>query len=166
MPRARAATPRVAAALLPLVCFFASGFVSLLYEICWIRKASLAFGATGPAVSTVVAVFFGGMALGSYLFGRYCRRAARPLRVYAQVEIALGALAALTPAALIAADWAYGRLYPGIETHQALLATWRAVLISLVLLPPTILIGGGPPLFCPAVVRSPGGVGRGGGLLY
>jgi spermidine synthase len=166
MPRARAATPRVAAALLPLVCFFASGFVSLLYEICWIRKASLAFGATGLAVSTVVAVFFGGMALGSYLFGRYCRRAARPLRVYAQIEIALGVLAALTPAALIAADGAYGRLYPGIENHQALLATWRAVLISLVLLPPTILIGGTLPLFCQEFVRSAGRIGRGVGLLY
>ncbi len=166
MPRARAATPRVAAAPLPLACFFASGFVSLLYEICWIRKASLAFGATGLAVSTVVAVFFGGMALGSYLFGRYCGRAARPLRVYAQIEISLGVLAALTPAALVAADRAYGGLYPSIESHPALLAAWRAVLISLVLLPPTILIGGTLPLFCQEFVRSAGKIGRGVGLLY
>jgi len=42
--------------LAAVACFFASGFVGLVYEICWIRKASLIFGTTTFAVSTVVAL--------------------------------------------------------------------------------------------------------------
>jgi predicted membrane-bound spermidine synthase len=41
-----------------IVCFFLSGFAGLVYEVSWIRKASLVFGSTTFAVSTVLAVFF------------------------------------------------------------------------------------------------------------
>ena len=54
--------------------FFASGFLALTYEVCWIRKASLAFGAASLALSTVLAVFFGLLALGFVVFRRVLRR--------------------------------------------------------------------------------------------
>ena len=75
-----------------LACFFVSGFTSLVCEICWIRKASLVFGATTHAVSTVVAIFFIGLAVGSFLFGRYTLKTETPIRVYAVLEIVLGVL--------------------------------------------------------------------------
>ena len=68
-------------------CFWVSGLLALTYEICWIRKASLVFGSATFALSTVLAVFFGGLALGSYLFGRFGSRTNRPLRLYALLEI-------------------------------------------------------------------------------
>ena len=66
---------------LAFLCFFASGFAGLVYEIAWIRRASLVFGSTTEALSTVLAVFFGGLALGSWLFGRLGLRAERPRTV-------------------------------------------------------------------------------------
>ena len=52
-----------------VACFFLSGFLALALEICWIRKASLVFGSASFALSTVLAVFFGGLAVGSYIAG-------------------------------------------------------------------------------------------------
>ena len=74
-------------------CFFLSGVAGLIYEVCWIRRASLVFGSTLFAVSTVLAVFFLGLALGSEVFGRRSRRIAQPLRLYAWLEITLAVLA-------------------------------------------------------------------------
>ena len=71
----------------------ASGFSSLLYEVCWIRRATLAFGSTTFAVSTVLAIFFLGLALGGYGFGRIAARTERPLRLFAWMEFTIGALA-------------------------------------------------------------------------
>ncbi len=36
-----------------LLCFFLSGFSSLLYEVLWLRMLILIFGSTTLAVSTV-----------------------------------------------------------------------------------------------------------------
>ena len=55
---------------LAISCFFLSGFAGLVYEIAWIRRAALIFGSTTWALSTVLAVFFAGLALGSWLVGR------------------------------------------------------------------------------------------------
>ena len=70
-----------------------------IYEVCWIRKASLAFGSATWAVSAVLAVFFAGLALGSFVVGLYSPRVTRPLRVYAWLESGVG-LAAREPGAV------------------------------------------------------------------
>ncbi|MCJ7796942.1 MAG: hypothetical protein MUQ56_09285, partial [Thermoleophilia bacterium] len=54
--------------------FFLSGFTSLIYEVIWIRKFGLVFGVTTYAVSTVLAAFFAGLAIGSYAAGRLIDR--------------------------------------------------------------------------------------------
>lgn len=59
----------------------------LVYQQLWLRQLSLVFGVTVHAVSTVLAAFFGGLALGSFLAGRWIRRVARPLRWYGIAEI-------------------------------------------------------------------------------
>jgi len=53
-----------------LVLFFLSGAAGLVYEVLWTRQLSLVFGVTTCAVSTVLATFMGGLALGSWLIGR------------------------------------------------------------------------------------------------
>lgn len=152
--------------IVAIVCFFLSGFAGLVYEVCWIRKASLVFGSTTFAVSTVLAVFFLGLAVGSYLFGRIGIRIARPLRLYAWMEIALGLLALLS---LVLFDWTdsiYGGLYRSLGQAGAGLLFVRVLLVSLILLPPTILMGGTLPLFCRHFVRDRGAITRSVGWLY
>ncbi|MCA9290133.1 MAG: hypothetical protein KDA25_03330, partial [Phycisphaerales bacterium] len=42
-------------ARIAVACFVTSGFAGLVYEVCWIRMASLVFGSTTIALSTVLA---------------------------------------------------------------------------------------------------------------
>jgi spermidine synthase len=149
-----------------LACFFASGCAGLVYEICWIRRASLVFGSTTLAVSTVIAIFFLGLALGSELFGRNAARIERPLRAFAILELAVGGLALLTLPAFAAADALYGAVYPALSESRALLHASRIVIAALILLPPTVLMGGTLPLFCRELVTSQSRIALSVGLLY
>ena len=163
---------------LAISCFFLSGFAGLVYEVAWIRRASLVFGSTTWALSTVLAVFFGGLALGSWLFGRWGQRARRPIRIYAMLELGLALLALLSLWAFGLVDGLYGVVYRGAVTVAAdstglhwLTAGWkltvvRVLLVALVLLPPTFLMGGTLPLFCRQFVLDGGRIIRNLGFLY
>ncbi|MBI2931929.1 MAG: tetratricopeptide repeat protein [Planctomycetes bacterium] len=84
-----------------LAFFFGSGFSGLVYQVVWTRQAALALGNTTAAVGTVVAVFMGGLALGSALAGRWAARhagrASDLLRAYAGLEVGIGAPALTVP---------------------------------------------------------------------
>ncbi len=88
-----------------LLCFFLSGFSSLLYEVLWLRMLILIFGSTTLAVSTVLTSFMGGLALGSYLFGRMMDRKKRPLLYYGILEGLIGLYALMIP-------WLFSFLIP------------------------------------------------------
>lgn len=152
--------------IISICCFFLSGSIGLSYEICWIRKASLVFGSAMFAISTVLAVFFGGLALGSYLFGRYSQRVSRPLKIYAMLEMGVGILAILSPMMFTAADSLFGLFYHSILDSFPLLSFTRFILVSLILLPPTILMGGTLPLFCRQYVLNKDHISLSVGLLY
>ena len=147
-------------------CFFISGIAGLVYEVCWIRRASLVFGSTTFALSTVLAVFFLGLALGSYTFGRLSRRIARPLRAYALLEIGLAALALLSLPAFQLAEGLYAHAYRAWGGEAGALLPMRIGLVALVLLPPTFLMGGTLPLFCQQFTRSPSRIAASVGQLY
>ena len=134
--------------VLILSILFLSGFVSLSYEICWIRKAILIFGATTFALSGVVAIFFGGLALGANLFGKHSVKTKKPLMIYGLIEIGIGISAFINPVMFNLAETLYNYLYPLISSNFALLSTIRLLCVSLIILLPTILMGGILPLFC------------------
>ena len=148
------------------ICFFFSGFLALVYEICWIRKASLVFGNTTFAVSTVVAVFFAGLAIGSYLFGKRTKQNLTPIKTYAKLEIWIGILAALTPILFKVVEGPFGAMYDRWQGSFALLSLYRMLLTTVCILPTTILIGGTLPLFCRQFVRQSPQVARPVGWLY
>jgi len=152
--------------IIAVICFFVSGFAGLVYEICWIRKASLVFGATTLAVSTVVAIFFTGLAVGSYLCSRYCQNINRPLRVYSLVQICIGVAALLSPAAFSLSENIYRLFYQYLVNRFFLLALSRALLVALLILPPTILMGTTLPLFCRRYVTNERKISLSVGLLY
>src|SRR6266850_5978315 len=79
------------------ICFVLSGATGLIYEMLWARMLGLVFGATTLAVSTVLASFMGGLALGSALAGRMAARLKRPLVAYGLIEISIAVYALLVP---------------------------------------------------------------------
>jgi spermidine synthase len=102
-----------------LLIYAASGAAALVYEIAWTRLLTLQMGHTVAAASTVLAAFMGGLALGSWLGGRFDavlqRRSSRPavarLRAYATFEVTIGVAAVALPALLATfvplLSWAY-----------------------------------------------------------
>src|SRR5678810_654430 len=70
-------------------CFFLSGATGLIYEVLWARMLGLVFGATTLAVSTVLAAFMGGLALGSALAGKLAPKISKPLSTYGVMEIGI-----------------------------------------------------------------------------
>lgn len=162
----RAVRWQMPSAAVAAACFFSSGFLALVYEICWIRKAPLVFGAASFALGTVLGVFFAGLAIGSYFSGRYAQRFTRPLAAFAIIECLVGIAAATSPISFSAADRALDWLYPSIGDHFWHLSIVRLVLVVIVLIPPAILMGTTLPLFCQYFAGHLGGVQRRVGLLY
>ena len=77
-----------------------SGMSALIYQTVWLRQFRLIFGASTLASAAVLAIFMGGLGLGSVLFGRRVDRLHRPLGFYARLELLVALSAAASPAAI------------------------------------------------------------------
>ncbi len=86
--------------LLVLALFFASGFSSLIYQVVWTRHLTLIFGSTTFATATVLAVFMGGLALGSFFAGRIADKISKPFLWYGILEGIIGIWALAVPVLL------------------------------------------------------------------
>jgi spermidine synthase len=152
-------------ARLPRFALFLSGFAGLVYEVCWIRRGSLVFGSTVLATSTVVAVFFLGLALGSWAAGRFGSRATNPLRVYAGIEVATAILGLASLATFESIDGLYGGAYRALAARPWALLGTRAALVAIVLLPAAVAMGATLPLVCARLAAgSRRAAGAAGGL--
>jgi len=149
-----------------LVAFFLSGSVALVYQVLWTRQLGLIFGVTIQAASTVLACFMGGLALGSYLAGRWSDHLRRPLRAFAIVEALIAVSALLTPTLLGIADSVFVSLVPRLENAPILTTITRIGLTALVLILPAGLMGTTYPLVLRAASRSADGIRRTASLLY
>jgi spermidine synthase len=145
------ATVRLVAA-----CFFLSGATGLIYEILWARMLGLVFGATTLAISTVLAAFMGGLALGSALAGRHGARVRRPVRAYGILEIGIALYALAVPFLFSLVDNLYAVIWQTFHPDFFAFSLWRFALSCLMLLVPTTLMGATLPLLSAALVRSAG----------
>lgn len=135
------------------VCFVLSGATGLIYEVLWARMLGLVFGATTLAVSTVLAAFMGGLALGSALAGRLSQRIRKPLRTYGWIEIAIGVYALFVPLLFRWVDNLYALVWQQFQPGFFTFSLWRFVLSCLLLLVPTTLMGATLPVLSAALLR-------------
>ncbi len=133
-----------------------SGALALSYEVIWARKLVPLFGSDAVSVAVVVALFMFGLGLGAHLAGRLGDRLARPLGIYALLEIGLGAWVVLTP-------WLIGWLSAGLVAVAGVLGSdgssltiLRVVAGGLLLLPPTLVMGASLPLLARFAVHVAG----------
>ena len=71
----------------PALLLFASGSAALIYQVLWIRLLTLVVGIEVQAVTAGISAFFAGLALGGWIFGKLADRSARPLLLYAALEV-------------------------------------------------------------------------------
>src|SRR3989344_1729897 len=72
------------------ILFLLSGLTSLVYETLWIRVISLGVASTSTAMSIVLAIFFLGLSVGSWLAGKFANQIRRPLAFYGVLEGIIG----------------------------------------------------------------------------
>jgi spermidine synthase len=137
-------------------CFFLSGATGLIYEVLWARMLGLVFGATTLAVSTVLAAFMGGLALGSALAGRLGASIKRPVRAYGLLEIGIALYALAVPLMFSLVDNLYAIIWQHFHPGFFVFSLWRFLLSCVMLLVPTTLMGATLPLLSAALVRSAG----------
>ena len=136
------------------ICFVLSGATGLIYEVLWARMLGLVFGATTLAVSTVLAAFMGGLALGSAVAGRLGSRIKRPLSAYGLIEIGIAIYAVLVPFLFTWVDNLYAFIWQQFHPGFYVFSLWRFVLSSALLLVPTTLMGATLPVLSAALLRS------------
>ncbi len=153
---------------MPLLCalFTLSGAAALIYQVMWVRELGLLFGSTAQAAALTIAIFFAGIALGGWLFGRLAARLARPLRAFGWVEVGVAATALghfLVSPAYFAL---YPTLYALVGGVPVLEIGLKALVAATILLPSAILMGGTLPLMGQHVIRARDSLGRMGSALY
>lgn len=146
--------------------FLASGTAALIYQVLWLRAFAAVFGATAEAAAAILAAFFLGLAFGSDYIGRRVDRTARPLRLYARLELGIAISALVVLAMLFLYRALYDDLYRYLAAAPVLFTLFKMVLTAVALFPATFLMGGTLPAIGRALVGDTGALGRGGGRLY
>jgi spermidine synthase len=146
--------------------FFASGSSGLIYEVVWTRLLTLVFGDTVLAVSTVLAAFMAGLALGGFWGGRRIDLQRRVLPIYAGLEAGIGLTALVLPLLLQAMTPVYTWLHQHLHTTFYLFSLLRFLLAFCVLLVPTTLMGATLPVLSRYAVRTYATLGWSVGTLY
>src|SRR5206468_6609308 len=76
-----------------LLLFVGSGCAALVYEVVWFQLLQLVIGSSAVSIGVLLGTFMGGMCLGSLLLPRLgAPRSWHPLRVYAVLELGIGAI--------------------------------------------------------------------------
>ncbi|TFH16870.1 MAG: hypothetical protein E4H02_04450 [Lentisphaerales bacterium] len=151
---------------LVLFVFFLSGAAGLIYQIVWMRKLTLLLGSAAGAVSTVLAVFMGGLSLGAWLLGRYGDRVKSPIAWYALIELAIAVFGVLSGHAIAGLQGTYVSLVRGQAIAPALLGFVRFVFAVAALIVPTTLMGATLPILLRGMSRDFRKLGYDAGLLY
>jgi predicted membrane-bound spermidine synthase len=149
-----------------LALFFGSGTTALVYEVVWAKFLAQMFGSTIYAQTVVLAVFMGGLALGNRFFGGWADGLRQPVKAYGALEILIGIYAFLFPALDRATDKIFIAMGTPIAEHAGWLLLLKGVLSALLLLGPTILMGGTLPLLAAWLHQFSADAGRRSARFY
>jgi spermidine synthase len=133
--------------------FTISGFSGLIYESIWSHYLKLFLGHAAYAQTLVLAIFMGGMAVGSWLMARHSTRVRNLLLGYAIVEGVIGLMGLLFHSTSVTVTtWAFDSLLPTLDS-AALAQSAKWSIGALLILPQSILLGMTFPLMSGAIVR-------------
>ncbi len=136
------------------LCFFLSGAAGLVYQVAWSKSLGLIFGNTVYATATVLAVFMGGLALGSAILGRWAESRENAVALYGWIELAVAATGALSLLGLGGVRSLYVGAHSALSGSTVALVSLRFVGAAIVLLLPTFLMGSTLPILVKGVTRS------------
>src|SRR5258706_9622430 len=134
--------------------FVGSGCAALIYEIVWFQLLQLIIGSSSISLGILLGTFMGGMCLGSLMLSRLISAREHPLRVYAALELGIGLLGLL----ILVAMPLVGGIYTAWGGEGLFGIVFRAIVASICLLPPTVLMGATLPAISRWVKATPDGI--------
>ena len=149
-----------------LLLFFFSGFLSLVYQVLWVRELGLLFGNSTYAVATTLAVFFLGLSAGSYFLGRGAGSLRAPLKAYACLELGIAVSALLYFLLIDLYHFIYSPIFVAFGDSRLVLITVKSLLAAIVLFPPSFFMGGTVPVMAQCLIHRTDELGKTGSLLY
>jgi len=148
------------------ILFFSSGVSGLMYEVVWLRMLSRIMGVTVYATSTVLAAFMAGLALGSFLLGKYIDKRDDPLKIYSILELLIGITALVVPFVFYLSVPIYQGVYQLSGEGSITITIFRVIFSFLLLLIPTTMMGGTLPVLTSYLVKRENVFGKSFSILY
>jgi len=139
---------------LVLAAFCLSGFAGLMHQVVWAKLLASLIGTAAHAQAAVLAVFMGGLALGSVLLGRRVDRLGSPLRTYVILEVLIAVYCLLLPLLLQLTQSGYIFLAGYFFESASFTFALRFSLAFLLILFPAVLMGGTLPVLCRQLVTG------------
>lgn len=149
-----------------VLLFILSGLSSLIYQVIWTRYLVFVFGSTSFASSTVLAVFMGGLALGSFVAGRFADKIKNPFLWYGILEGVIGLFALIAPSLFDMFVPFYRMLWQSMHLSVLPFSLIRFAVVTAILITPTACMGATLPLLAKFVTDSLEVVGKRVGILY
>ncbi len=149
------------------ILFALSGFSGLIYESIWTHYLKLFLGHAAYSQTLVLAIFMGGMALGSWICSKYSLRWKNLLSGYALTEGIIGLFALIFHNAFVSTiQFSYASILPQLG-HPAAVSIFKWILSALMILPQSVLLGMTFPLMSTGILRLfPERPGRSVAMLY
>ncbi len=151
--------------LMIAIAFTMSGSIGLVYEVIWQRKLALIFGTTLPAITAVLAAFMGGLALGSFVFGKFADYSPFPLRWYGFLEVGIGLYCFIMPILFGFADTVHLFAFRHYG-ENFYVESLRFILAIIILMIPCSFMGGTLPILSKFLIRSQNELGQKLSQLY
>jgi spermidine synthase len=146
-------TPDVVQRRFLLAVFVVSGFTGLIYESIWSHYLKLFLGHAAYAQTLVLAIFMGGMALGSWAVARYSARLRHLLWSYVLVEGLIGLLGVIFHRTFVfASDFSFASVIPALPAGFPIHA-YKWSLAALLIFPQSVLLGMTFPLISGGLIR-------------
>ena len=137
-----------------LIISLLSGTSSLICQITWIRQFSLFFGVQLLSVSTVLAAFMAGLAIGNWIFGRLSDLRANPFILLIIIQAGLGIFSLLFQSGIDSIEDVYKYLISHFNFLNDQLPFIKFLLSFLFLLIPTTFMGGVIPVLSKSMVLN------------
>ena len=134
-----------------LLLLAGSGCAALIYEIVWLQLLQLVIGSSAVSLGLLLAAYMGGLCLGSAALPRLVSPHRHPLRVYACLELGVGALGIVILFGLPLIRQVY--LAGAMSGMAGLIA--RGIVSAACLVPPTLLMGASFPAIARSLERTP-----------
>src|SRR5256885_6769261 len=147
------------------VVLFLSGISALIFETLWLRLSGLAFGNSIWAAALILSSFMAGLAFGTAIAASAKFRA-RPLKLYAALEVAVAVLGCTIVFALPMIRELLRPLLQALWSHQPLLLALRILISLVILLIPTTAMGLTLPVILEDRQLATTHFGRAIGILY